>query len=119
MNAACSAFGKGLKGCFLDLHQVYARSGLSRQGPVTRATSAMAAPCHCTQGKVVFVAPTRPLVNQQIDACYRCMGVSKTAMAELTGRCCSAGRQAGGRAGKWAGGQAGGRDHRNREGRGP
>jgi len=29
------------------------------------------------QGKVVFVAPTRPLVAQQIDACYRFMGVPK------------------------------------------
>ena len=43
------------------------------------------------QGKVVFVAPTRPLVNQQIDACYSFMGVSKTAMAELTGRLGAAG----------------------------
>ena len=45
------------------------------------------------QGKVVFVAPTRPLVNQQIDACYRFMGVSKAAMAELTGQFCSMGRE--------------------------
>ena len=29
------------------------------------------------QGKVVFVAPTKPLVNQQIQACYEFMGVSK------------------------------------------
>ena len=29
------------------------------------------------QGKVVFLAPTRPLVNQQIEACYRFMGVPK------------------------------------------
>ena len=29
------------------------------------------------QGKVVFVAPTKPLVNQQIQACYQFMGVSK------------------------------------------
>ena len=29
------------------------------------------------QGKVVFIAPTKPLVNQQIEACYEFMGVSK------------------------------------------
>ena len=29
------------------------------------------------QGKVVFVAPTKPLVAQQIQACYRFMGVPK------------------------------------------
>lgn len=37
--------------------------------------------CHTldvdVQGKVVFVAPTKPLVNQQIQACYEFMGVSK------------------------------------------
>ena len=33
----------------------------------------------------MFLAPTRPLVAQQVDACYRFMGVSHTAMAELTG----------------------------------
>ena len=27
------------------------------------------------QGKVVFVAPTRPLVTQQIDACRRSVGI--------------------------------------------
>lgn len=29
---------------------------------------ALTSRCGCVQGKVVFVAPTRPLVNQQIDA---------------------------------------------------
>lgn len=29
------------------------------------------------QGKVVFVAPTKPLVAQQIHACYRFMGIPK------------------------------------------
>ncbi len=29
------------------------------------------------QGKIVFTAPTKPLVNQQIDACYQKMGISK------------------------------------------
>ncbi len=32
------------------------------------------------QGKVVFVAPTKPLVNQQIEACYEFMGVSKVTL---------------------------------------
>ncbi|KAL0033133.1 hypothetical protein WJX79_005148 [Trebouxia sp. C0005] len=39
------------------------------------------------EGKVVFVAPTKPLVNQQIEACYEFMGVSKTSIEELTGSC--------------------------------
>lgn len=38
------------------------------------------------QGKVVFVAPTRPLVAQQIAACQRFMGLDPSAMAEMTGR---------------------------------
>ena len=29
---------------------------------------------HC-QGKVVFMAPTKPLVAQQIQACYKIMGI--------------------------------------------
>ena len=33
--------------------------------------------CGRVQGKVVFVAPTKPLVSQQIQACYEFMGVSK------------------------------------------
>ena len=37
------------------------------------------------RGKVVFMAPTRPLVTQQIDACYRIMGISREDTAELTG----------------------------------
>ncbi|XP_012579872.1 PREDICTED: Fanconi anemia group M protein isoform X2 [Condylura cristata] len=36
-------------------------------------------------GKVVFMAPTKPLVTQQIEACYRVMGIPKTHMAEMTG----------------------------------
>lgn len=47
-----------------------------------------ALPASLPQGKVVFLAPTRPLVAQQVDACYRFMGVSHTAMAELTGALC-------------------------------
>jgi ERCC4-related helicase len=38
------------------------------------------------ESKVVFVAPTKPLVSQQIEACRRFMGLSPEATAELTGR---------------------------------
>ncbi|KFO29748.1 Fanconi anemia group M protein [Fukomys damarensis] len=36
-------------------------------------------------GKVVFMAPTKPLVTQQIEACYQVMGITQTHMAEMTG----------------------------------
>ncbi|XP_066197441.1 Fanconi anemia group M protein [Saccopteryx leptura] len=36
-------------------------------------------------GKVVFLAPTKPLVTQQIEACYRVMGIPQAHMAEMTG----------------------------------
>ena len=36
-------------------------------------------------GKIVFMAPTKPLVAQQIEACYKIMGIPQTHMAELTG----------------------------------
>uniref|UniRef100_A0A8C7SBF3 Fanconi anemia group M protein n=1 Tax=Oncorhynchus mykiss TaxID=8022 RepID=A0A8C7SBF3_ONCMY len=36
-------------------------------------------------GKIVFMAPTKPLVAQQIEACYNVMGIPQTHMAELTG----------------------------------
>ncbi|XP_006896075.1 PREDICTED: Fanconi anemia group M protein [Elephantulus edwardii] len=36
-------------------------------------------------GKVVFMAPTKPLVAQQIEACYRVMGIPQLHMAEMTG----------------------------------
>lgn len=36
-------------------------------------------------GKVVFMAPTKPLVAQQIEACYRVMGIPHSHMAEMTG----------------------------------
>lgn len=36
-------------------------------------------------GKVIFMAPTRPLVKQQVDACYDIMGIPMEATAELTG----------------------------------
>ncbi|XP_051578748.1 Fanconi anemia group M protein isoform X3 [Myxocyprinus asiaticus] len=36
-------------------------------------------------GKIIFMAPTKPLVSQQIEACYRVMGIPQEHMAELTG----------------------------------
>ncbi|XP_007472985.2 Fanconi anemia group M protein isoform X2 [Monodelphis domestica] len=36
-------------------------------------------------GKVVFMAPTKPLVAQQIEACSRVMGIPQGHMAEMTG----------------------------------
>ncbi|KAL0169385.1 hypothetical protein M9458_033981, partial [Cirrhinus mrigala] len=35
-------------------------------------------------GKIVFMAPTKPLVAQQIQACYGVMGIPQEHMAELT-----------------------------------
>jgi Fanconi anemia group M protein len=37
------------------------------------------------KGKVVFMAPTRPLVAQQIESCYKVVGISKDISCELTG----------------------------------
>nr|CAI5851574.1 unnamed protein product [Callosobruchus analis] len=34
-------------------------------------------------GKIVFMAPTRPLVKQQMDACYDIMGIPKESTVEL------------------------------------
>ncbi|XP_011879336.1 PREDICTED: uncharacterized protein LOC105568345 [Vollenhovia emeryi] len=36
-------------------------------------------------GKIVFLAPTKPLVAQQINACYEVMGIPSEDMIELTG----------------------------------
>ncbi|KTG03591.1 hypothetical protein cypCar_00042461 [Cyprinus carpio] len=36
-------------------------------------------------GKIVFMAPTKPLVAQQIQACHGVMGIPQEHMAELTG----------------------------------
>ncbi|KAL1502251.1 hypothetical protein ABEB36_007419 [Hypothenemus hampei] len=36
-------------------------------------------------GKIIFMAPTRPLVKQQIDACYNIMAIPEGVTAELTG----------------------------------
>lgn len=38
------------------------------------------------QGKVIFMAPTKPLVAQQIEACYNIMGIPESDTAELTGK---------------------------------
>jgi superfamily II RNA helicase len=35
--------------------------------------------------KVVFMAPTKPLVAQQIEACYNIMGIPQSDTAEMTG----------------------------------
>lgn len=37
------------------------------------------------QGKVIFMAPTKPLVAQQIEACYKIMGIPQSDTAEMTG----------------------------------
>lgn len=37
------------------------------------------------EGKVIFLAPTKPLVAQQIDACYAIMGIPEDATCEMTG----------------------------------
>ena len=37
------------------------------------------------QGKIIFMAPTKPLVAQQIDACYNIMGIPQEDTAEMTG----------------------------------
>jgi ERCC4-related helicase len=37
-------------------------------------------------GRVAFLAPTKPLVHQQVGAIRRAVGVSRSACAELTGQ---------------------------------
>ncbi|XP_054758508.2 Fanconi anemia group M protein-like [Lytechinus pictus] len=37
------------------------------------------------RGKIVFMAPTKPLVFQQIEACFNIMGIPQEDMAEMTG----------------------------------
>nr|XP_061824249.1 Fanconi anemia group M protein homolog isoform X1 [Nerophis lumbriciformis] len=44
-------------------------------------------------GKIVFMAPTKPLVAQQIEACYKVMGIPQSHMAELTGSTAAKKRQ--------------------------
>lgn len=37
------------------------------------------------RGKIVFMAPTKPLVAQQIEACFKVMGIPQSDMCEMTG----------------------------------
>ena len=37
------------------------------------------------EGKIIFMAPTKPLVAQQIDACYNMMGIPEADTMEMTG----------------------------------
>lgn len=36
-------------------------------------------------GKVIFTAPTKPLVAQQISACFNVMGIPQEHTSEMTG----------------------------------
>ena len=38
-----------------------------------------------TQSQIVFVAPTKPLVAQQVDACFRTVGIPRSETTMLTG----------------------------------
>uniref|UniRef100_UPI00398EBD50 Fanconi anemia group M protein isoform X2 n=1 Tax=Pristiophorus japonicus TaxID=55135 RepID=UPI00398EBD50 len=44
-------------------------------------------------GKIVFMAPTKPLVAQQIEACYKVMGIPQDHMTEMTGHTQALNRQ--------------------------
>ena len=37
------------------------------------------------RGKIVFMAPTKPLVGQQIEACFKVMGIPQSDTVEMTG----------------------------------
>lgn len=37
-------------------------------------------------GKIIFLAPTKPLVTQQIFACHNTMGIPSAETIELTGK---------------------------------
>jgi Fanconi anemia group M protein len=37
------------------------------------------------KGKVIFMAPTKPLVAQQAEACYKTVGIPKSDMIQMTG----------------------------------
>ncbi|XP_068083864.1 Fanconi anemia group M protein, partial [Anabrus simplex] len=45
------------------------------------------------QCKIMFLAPTKPLVHQQIDSCYNIMGIPKSDTAEMTGAMSPADRE--------------------------
>ena len=38
------------------------------------------------KGKVIFMAPTKPLVAQQAEACYKTVGIPKEDMVQMTGQ---------------------------------
>lgn len=38
------------------------------------------------RGKIIFMAPARPLVAQQVTACYDIMGIPQDDTVEITGR---------------------------------
>jgi Fanconi anemia group M protein len=40
------------------------------------------------KGKIIFMAPTKPLVAQQIKACYEITGIPKNDTEEMTGKYC-------------------------------
>ncbi|KAJ1456974.1 P-loop containing nucleoside triphosphate hydrolase protein [Pelagophyceae sp. CCMP2097] len=44
-------------------------------------------------GQIIFMAPTRPLVGQQIEACHKVVGIPETATAELSGSTASEDRR--------------------------
>lgn len=46
------------------------------------------------EGKIVFVAPTKPLVAQQIEACHQVCGIPGSDAVELTGQVQKAARAA-------------------------
>lgn len=37
-------------------------------------------------GKVIFLAPTKPLVTQQIESCFNVMGIPPDDTSEMTGK---------------------------------
>ena len=42
--------------------------------------------CLTSMQQVVFMAPTKPLVAQQIEACFKIMGFSQEDISEITGQ---------------------------------
>ena len=54
------------------------------------------------EGKVVFLAPTKPLVSQQIEACHSVMGIPQEHLAEMTGKCWRSERGGGGGEEEWS-----------------